>query len=102
MSDILHQNFGVAQSNLQPKPVTITAAAAISPTTRFSRITGATPITSITPPTSVYCEVVLVFDAATVNGLNTGGNIAVAYPPVSNRPICLSYDPRTSLCILGQ
>lgn len=101
MSDLNHQDFNVVQSNLQPLPVLITAAATIAPTTRFSTITGATPITTITPPVTGYHELVLMFDAATVNGLNTGGNINAAYTPVIGRPVVLYYDPRTALYYVG-
>jgi hypothetical protein len=97
MSDLNFQDFSTVQSDKQPKPVTIASAATISPTTRFSRISGSTPITTITPPVTGYHELVFIFDNATVNALNTGGNIQAAYTAVVNRPVTVYYDPRTAL-----
>jgi hypothetical protein len=33
----------------------------------------------------------------TANGFNTGGNIAIAYTTITNRPVLLFYDPVTAL-----
>lgn len=100
MSDALYQNLTVAQSDKQPAPNTIASAAVISPTHKFTRITGTTSITNITPPTTGYCELTLVFSSAYATALNTGGGvngIAVAYTSVVDRPIDVCYDPRTAL-----
>lgn len=102
MSDLEFQEFSTVQSNLQTGPSTIVAAATITPISKFTRITGATPITRITPPTTGYCEITLIFTTGgTANALNTGGanpgNIAVAYTSVADRPIDLCYDPRVGL-----
>ena len=95
-------DFYPAQSGQQLLPQTIASAATITPTTRFTRITGTVSITKIVPPDPEgYCEVVLVFTSAYATALNTGitaqGGIAVAYTSVADRPITLSYDPRTGL-----
>lgn len=102
MGDLEFQEFSTVQSNKQAGPQTIVAAATISVTTKFTRITGATPITRINPPVSGYCEITLVFTTGgTANALNTGGtnpgNIGVAYTSVADRPIDLCYDPRVGI-----
>ncbi len=87
------------QSELAPKPVTMASAATIAPTTKFTRITGNTSITKITPPVNGYHELVFVFDDAHANAFNTGGaapgDIATAYTSIVDRPVTLYYDPRT-------
>jgi hypothetical protein len=100
MSDLLFQQLSTVQSDKQIQPNTIASAAAISPTTKFTRITGTTSITTITPPVSGYCELTLVFTSAYATALNTGGGtngIAVAYTSVADRPIDVCFDPRTAL-----
>lgn len=102
MSDLLHNDFETVQSNKNALPNTLASAATIAPVHKFTRITGTTPITRITPPVSGYCEITLVFTTGgTVNALNTGGtnpgNIGVAYTSVADRPIDLCYDPRTGI-----
>jgi hypothetical protein len=38
-----------------------------------------------------------IWSTGTANGFNTGGNIAIAYTTVTNRPVLLFYDPVTAL-----
>jgi len=95
-------DYYTAQSEKQDKPTTIASAATITPTQKFTRITGTTPITTIVPPNpGGYCELTLVFTSAYATALNTGvatrGGIAVAYTSVADRPIDVCYDPRTGL-----
>ncbi len=101
MSDLDHQQFSTVQSGVQPAPTTLASAATIAPTTKFTRITGTTSITTITPPVMGYCELTLVFTSAYATALNTGvatrGGIAVAYTSVADRPIDVCFDPRTGL-----
>lgn len=92
MSDLLHQNLDVAQSNKQPDPATIASAATIAPTNRFSFISGNTEVSTITPPTTGYCEVTLCFTHAAPPVFGVGGNILTAYQPIQNRPITLCYN----------
>lgn len=101
MADIDHQNFNPTQSLMQPKPVTMAAAATVAPTTRLTRFTGTTPITTITPPVTGYHELVFVFTTATAGHLGTGGNIQAAYTSIADRPIIVYYDPRTALYYVG-
>lgn len=97
MPDLDHQQLGVAQSNIMPKPTTIAAAATIAPTTALTSITGATVITTITPPVTGYHELKFRFGTGTGNQLGTGGNIATSVTTVTDRVVTLHYDPRTGL-----
>lgn len=96
MSDLLSQNFDTRQSDKQPLPVTVVAAATIVPVTKLTFVTGQTQVANITPPTSGYCEVTLCFtDNAPGAFLTNGANnpIKTAYQPIVNRPIDLCWDP---------
>ena len=98
-SDANWQNFGNAQSNEQPLPVTIAAAATIVPTGRLTFVTGTTQVANITPPTTGYCEVRLCFTDANPGAMLTNGAvnpIKVAYTPIQNRPITMCYDPSSN------
>lgn len=102
MANNYPNDFYTAQSAQQPDPTTIASIATITPTQKFTRITGTTSITTITPPDPYgYCELTLVFTSAYANALNTGvatrGGIAVAYTSVADRPIDVCFDPRTGL-----
>ena len=96
MSDLLSQNFGPAQSAQQPLPVTVAAAATITPTTALTFVTGTTQVANITPPTSGYCSVTLCFTDGSPGAFLTNGTaypIKVAYQPITLRPITLHWDP---------
>ena len=99
MSDLNFQNFSTVQSDKQPLPVTMAAAATIAPQTKLTRITGATTITTITPPVTGYHELTLVFSTGTASQLDSaGGNISpTTYTTITDRPVTLYYDPRTAL-----
>lgn len=92
MSDLNFQNLDVAQSDKQPDIPRIVAAATIAPTTRCTLVSGQTQVETITPPTSGYCEVVLIFSDAAPGAFVTTGNILTAYQPIQNRPVTLYYD----------
>lgn len=95
MSDLLHQDLNVAQSDKQPYPPTLASAATIAPQNRFNFVSGTTAIATITPATSGYHEVVLCFTNAVPAAFLTTGNILTAYAPAQNRPVTLYYDPAT-------
>ena len=97
MSDLNFQNFSTVQSDKQPLPVTMASAATVAPSTAFTRFTGATPISVITPPVTGFHMLVFVFTTATAGHLAAGGNIATAWTSIADRPITLFYDPRTAL-----
>lgn len=92
MSDLLFQNLTVAQSIQQPTIPTIASAATIAPTTRASFISGTAQLATITPPTSGYCELVLIFTNGSPGAFLTSGNILTAYTPIQNRAVTLYYD----------
>lgn len=92
MSDALWGNFLTSQSDKQPDPPTIVAAALIAPTTKLTFVSGQTQVANITPPTTGYSEVTLCFTHAAPGAFLTTGNIKTAYQPIQNRPIDLCYD----------
>lgn len=95
--DLLSQNYSTVQSQTQPLPVTMAAAATITPTQKLSFLTGTTQLANITPPNpSAYCEVTLCFTDASPGAFLTNGAtypIKTAYTPIQNRPIDLCWDP---------
>lgn len=101
MSDLLFQNLDVAQSNKQPTSPTIASAATIAPTTRMTFVTGTVQLQNITPPTTGYCEIVLVFTNGAPGLFLTTGNIKTALTPIQNRPVVLYYDPPSAKWWVG-
>lgn len=94
----------VAQTDKQPTPkrVAVTAAGStVAPETRMTVITSdnaaGKTITTITPFTSGYHEAVFLGTAASPTPFATGGNIAVAYTLIQNRPVTFYYDPVSAL-----
>lgn len=100
MSDLSHADFDTVQSDKQLGPQTIASAANIAPKTKFTRLTGTTPVTTITPPVSGYCELTFVWTTGTASGFTSSAavnGIAVTYTTITDRPIDLCFDPRTRL-----
>ena len=105
---LLYQNFLSAQSEQQPQPNSITAAAIIAPSTFFSTIVGTTAVGHITPPLPGQHMLAIMptttnfggFEATTDAGVD-GNNIAFASLTNSTvwgtRPSLFFYDPRTEL-----
>ncbi|SRR5260221_9391005 len=93
MSDALFQNLSTVQSNLQPTPVTVTAAATIAPQNFITVLTGNTAVSTITPPvTGVH---MLCIVPGTTTGFTTGGNILGGTTTVANRAYLLVFNPLT-------
>lgn len=92
MSDLDFQNYSTVQSAAQPKTPTLASAATIAPTSFMTRLTGTTPVTTITPPVGGPHMLAFVWTTGTANGFNTGGNIGIAYTTITNRPVLLFYD----------
>ena len=90
-SDLLHQNFGTVQSDKQPTPKTITAAATIAPTTFITKMSGNTAIATITPP--VAGSHMLCIIPNTTTGFTTGGNVSGGTTTVSGRAYLFVYEP---------
>lgn len=94
MSDLNFQNFSTVQSNQQPKPNTITAAATIAPNTFITVLTGNTPVATITPP--VTGQHMLCIVPGTTTGFTTGGNVSGGTTTVSGRAYLFVYNPNTT------
>lgn len=90
-------DFGVVHSESQPKPTTQVCAATITPTARFTFLSGQVQLANLVPPTlGAYCEVVLCFTHANPGAMLTNGAaypIKVGYQPITLRPILMCYDP---------
>jgi hypothetical protein len=78
MSDLLHQNLATVQSNQQPPPVTLVAAATISPTTFITFLAGTTAIAQIVPPVTGQHMICIITTTTNWAGAVTTGNILVA------------------------
>lgn len=91
MPDPLFQNFSTVQNNLQPTPITVTAAATISPQSFITVLTGNTAVGTINPP--VTGQHMLCIVPGTTTGFTTGGNIVGGTTTVSGRAYLLVYNP---------
>jgi hypothetical protein len=94
MSDLLFQQLSTVQSDKQPTPPVVVAAATIAPQTFLTRMSGNTAISTITPPvTGVH---MLAIVPATTTGFTTGGNVAGATTTVASRAYLFIYEPVTA------
>lgn len=91
MSDLLFQNFSTVQSNQQPLPVSMAAAAVITPTTFLTRLVGNTAVVTITPPVS-GCHMLAIIPGTTT-GFTSTGNIVGGTTTVASRVYLFIYDP---------
>ena len=78
MIDADFQNLSTVQTSLQQKPVTITAATTVAPTTFMTFIAGTTAIATITPPVTGAHMLAIVATSTNWAGAVTTGNIIVA------------------------
>ena len=78
MSDLNFQDISTVQNQLQPKPVTIVAAATIAPTTFLTIVAGATAVATITPPVTGTHMLAIVASTTNFAGFTTTGNVIVA------------------------
>jgi hypothetical protein len=99
-NDLNFQNMSTVQNNLQPAPVTVAAAATISPTTFLTIVTGTTAIATITPPVTGTHMLAIVASATNFSGFLTTGNILLASLTNStvwaNRVSLFVYNPLTA------
>ena len=91
--DSLFQQLSTVQSDKQPTPPTVTAAATISPTTFLTVLTGNTAVSTINPPVSGVHMLAIV--PGTTTGFTTGGNIVGATTTVANRVYLFVFNPLT-------
>ena len=90
-NDAQFQNISTVQSNQQPTPPTVTAAATITPTTFITVLTGNTAVGTINPP--VTGQHMLCIVPGTTTGFTTGGNIVGGTTTVSGRAYLFCYNP---------
>lgn len=96
MADVDFANISTVQSALQPKPVTVAAAATIAPTTFLTKITGTTAVNTVTPPVSGAHMLAFIFTATNPSAFGTTGNIdvtAITTPGTGSRVTFMVYDP---------
>lgn len=75
----------------------IASAATISPKSQKVRVTGTTTIQTITPPNKYFSGPLYIFNTdASVDGLGTSGNIALAVTLTRYKVFTLLYDVATS------
>src|SRR5215510_14198258 len=91
--DLNFQDISTVQSNLQPMPVTVTAAATIAPTTFITKLTGNTAVQTITPP--VTGSHMLCIVPGTTTGFTTGGNVSGGTTTVASRAYLFVFNPLT-------
>lgn len=93
MSDLLFQNLSTVQSDKQPTPKTITAAAQIAPDTFLTILSGTTAIATIVPPVTGTHLIAIVFGTTTA-ALTTSGNIVgITTAGDTTSPVLFVYNP---------
>jgi len=98
MSDLMFQDLSTVQNNLQQKPVTIPSAATITPKSFLTILSGTTPVSTISPPTTGCCMLAFLWTTGTVGAFTSvGGNIGVTVTTVTNRPMLMIWNPLTGL-----
>lgn len=97
MSDLLFQQLSTVQDISQPPPNTIASAAAITPTSFLTFLTGTVQLTTINPPTTGMSMICLIFTNPSPGAFLTTGNIKTALQPAQNVPVLLIYDPISAL-----
>lgn len=93
MPDLNFQDISTVQSFQQPKPVTLTAAATIAPTTFITILSGNTAVSTITPP--VTGSHMLCIVPGTTTGFTTGGNVSGGTTTVASRAYLFVFNPLT-------
>lgn len=94
MSDLLHQDIATVQSLQQQKPVTLAAAATISPVTFLTILTGTTSVTTIRPPVTGCHMLALAFSDNSPGDILTTGNVLIGTTTISkNVPVLVIYEP---------
>lgn len=96
MPDLEFQNLSTVQNSLQPKPVTVAAAATIAPSTFITFVTGTTVVATITAPVTGAHMLALIFTATNPGTFTTTGNILQAVAPTTNGGVTfMVYNPLT-------
>lgn len=101
-NDLLFQNISTVQSALQPKPVTLAAAATVAPSTFLTFVSGTTDVATITPPVTGCHMLALQFTDASPGDILTTGNILVGTTTVSQYTVVLViYNPNAAKYIIA-
>lgn len=97
MPDTTPQEFSTIHSRAMKSPPTVASAATLTPTHKFTFVTGTVQLANIIPlDVLAYQEITLCFTNGSPGVFLTNGTAApikVAYAPVQNRPITLHWDP---------
>jgi len=91
--ELLHQNFQLGQSGLQPSTPTLASATTVAPTTLLTFISGTVAIATITPPLTGAHLIVMIHTNATPTAYTAAGNINQIVTPVQNEPVLFWFDP---------
>jgi hypothetical protein len=92
-SDHLFQQLSTVQDGSMPTPITITAAATITPVSFLTVLTGNTAVSTINPPmTGIH---MLAIVPGTTTGFTTGGNIVGGTATIANRLYLFVFNPLT-------
>ncbi len=94
MSVLSFQDISTVQSDLQPTPKTITAAASIAPTTFLSILSGTTAVATITPPVP-GTHMIAIVAGTTTAAYTTSGNLIGATTASTTQPSLFIYNPIT-------
>lgn len=93
MPDFQFQQLSTVQDTLQPTPVTLASAAAVTPTTFLTFITGTVAIATVVPPILGTHMLAFVFTTTTPTAFTTTGNIKYVQTPTQNIPTLLIFNP---------
>mgnify|MGYP001577739947 CR=1 FL=1 len=94
MADLNFQDISTVQSGLQPKPVTMAAAATIAPTTFLTILSTTTEVATITPPVT-GCHMLAIQAGTTTAAFTTAGNIVGLTTASTTQPSLFIYNPLT-------
>lgn len=94
MADLQSANFSTVQSNLQPLPATVTAAASITPTTFLTILSGTTAVATIVAPVT-GTHMLAIVAGTTTAAFTTSGNITGVTTASTTAPTLLIYNPIT-------
>lgn len=95
MSDLLFQNLSTVQSDKQPLPYVLTAAATIAPQGFLTKLSGTTTVTTITPPVT-GTHLIAIITGVVNDAFATSGNIVGLTTGNTTQPCLFIYDPLTS------
>lgn len=82
---------------VDPNIPTLASASTIAPTSRVTRITGNTTISTITPPDPYFNGPIYLYNTdSSVGDIDTNGNVALAVTLTRYKLFALVFDPSTA------